>query len=134
MPGPRHPIVLLAALAVVLSLQIVRAEHIHPAGIEGRNHSLVHSHPSLIVTAGSEWAPDTHGDHRLAIFLVTTGESVLRDGADRAPDGPAVLVAVPDITPPLHGIAAIHFRADRPPPGCVVLTSPERAPPPRLPR
>jgi hypothetical protein len=124
--------VLLTALAAALSLQIVRAEHIHPAGIEGRNHSLVHSHAPLPVTAGSEWLRDAHGDHRLAIFLVAAGESVLRDAPDRAPDGPAVLAGAPGVAPPLHGVASVHPGSDRPPPRRFVPASPDRAPPPRL--
>jgi hypothetical protein len=114
--------VLLVALAV-LSLQLVRAEHIHPAGIEGRIHSLVHSHLPGSATAGGERAYAAHGDHRLAIFLAAVYESVLRHTSPCAPDSPVFLHSTFDGTPHFHRIGVVWPGANLHPPGRIACAS-----------
>jgi len=124
----RRPIVLVVALAV-LSLQLVRAEHIHPAGIEGRTRSLVHSHLPGSATTGRERAYAAHGDHRLAIFLAAVYELVLRHTSPCAPDRLVFLNSTYDSTPQLHRIGAIWPGANLHPPGRIACASQGRAPP-----
>ena len=127
-PCTRRAVVLVAGLAI-LSLQLVRAEHIHPAGIEGRTQALVHSHALGDAAADGARVRAGHGDHLLAIFLVPIYESVLRSSLQGAssnqalPDGPCE----PD--PQFHAISVVQQPVDRHPPGVVAFASPGRAPP-----
>jgi len=126
-PAIRHVVVFLAAIAV-MSLQVVRAEHIHPAGIEGRAQTLVHSHLPGPATGGPR-AYAAHGDHRLAIFLATIYESVLRNSSYAAPDGAPVSLAARIREPLFQAINAVPPQVCGYPPGLIGCASSLRAPP-----
>jgi hypothetical protein len=58
----------------VVTLPVRRAEHVHLAGIEGRNHALIHAHAVQLDLSSGLRVP-VHGDHGRAIFLTTVFES-----------------------------------------------------------
>ena len=127
-PRIRRIVVVLAALALV-SLQLVHADHIHPAGVEGRTQSLVHSHPLAFAVTGGARAFAAHGDHRLAIFLAPVYESANRLLLDHPLHVLIVLGAADQHQPRFHAVGRVRQFEDRHPPGIIDSASPERAPP-----
>jgi hypothetical protein len=112
----------------MVSLQLVRGDHIHPAGVEGRTESVVHSHP-LFAATGRTRASASHGDHRLAIFLAPIYESTVRSSFDRT-DHPLVMRdAVPDPGPGGRAHGEVAALVHRRPPGVTSGSSSGRAPP-----
>jgi hypothetical protein len=101
-----------ALASLVLSLVLVASallppEHIHPAGIEGRTHSIVHRH-SLYAFGPGPLAPSivAHGSHERALFLTTSYDSAPQFVAQ-----PPALIETPVITTP--GLGPLRsFQAD----------------------
>ena len=123
----RRPAALLIAVAVV-SLQLVQAEHIHPAGIEGRTESVVHSHGVGAPKAGTR-ASASHGDHRFAIYLAPIYESVLRNAHHSALKDLVLPDKKRDGDPQFSAIGDVQQNFDRHPPGVIARASHGRAPP-----
>ena len=123
----RRAIALLIGAAVV-SLQLVHPPHIHPAGIEGRAQSVVHSHGVGTPKAGTR-ASASHGDHRLAIYLAPIYESVLRNAHHSALKDLALPDKKRDGDPQFSAIGAVQQNFDRHPPGVIARASHGRAPP-----
>jgi hypothetical protein len=122
----RRSVVLLLAISMV-SLQMLRTEHVHPAGIEGRTESLVHSH-SLVGKWGDTRARAAHGDHRLAIFLTPIYESAAAHPSQSPPSATLTPGAIAD--DPLLGAAALMpAESDSSPPGIATHTHHGRSPP-----
>ena len=124
-----RPGVFVVVLALV-ALQLTRAEHVHPAGIEGRTRSLVHSHRVDVAPTSQARAYAAHGDHRFAIFLSSIFESVIRNSPN-PPDRPALPRATCHQEPRMDGVRILMSERDHDPPGIVARSSEGRAPPTR---
>lgn len=115
----------------VTCLPLLPKEHIHVAGIEGRNKQIVHVHPVDAAAGGSDVSvlqfhgDQFHGDHGLAIFLTTVYDSV-----SRFAQAPTVLVATAAVIAPvlqtLGVVQACTVQSAHGPPRSVWLT---RGPP-----
>jgi hypothetical protein len=123
----RAPAVLIAILALV-GLQLVRAAHVHPAGIEGRTTSVVHTHGVEVTSGNHTRTYASHGDHRLAIFLAPIYESVVRHSLN-PPDHPALLPVTYRHDSTTHASRILPTRLDHAPPGVLGLAGDGRAPP-----
>lgn len=120
-------VAILVTLAVA-SLQVVRSEHIHPAGIEGRTVSLVHDHTITIPSGSGSRAYAGHGDHGFAIFLVPIYETRAAASVEGAAGfGLSLTLLAPPR--PLRAAGFAHERGDRPPPGLLTAPHGNRAPP-----
>jgi hypothetical protein len=115
-------------LAALVTLQSARAEHVHPAGIEGRTSSLVHSHLADVAPIGPARAYAAHGDHRLAIFLSSIYESVIRN-PPIPPERPAVPHAAYHHEPRTDLVRILTTDLDHDPPGIGARPCEGRAPP-----
>ena len=123
--GSRLALTLILATTVV-TLPVRGAEHVHLAGIEGRDHALIHAHAVQLDVSSGLRMP-VHGDHGRAIFLTTVFESAKNHTR------PIAQIFAPAYGPALHpGSDALRVvvveRWNRPP-GPPGHSSVDRAPP-----
>jgi hypothetical protein len=114
---------------VFITLPLVRPDHVHPAGVEGRARAIVHNHQIPVSTTGGSQAYAAHGNHRFAIFLTSVFESV----SSKTPQAPPHVLCLPGFSssnyPHLDVLGPGHaVRLNRPagPPGEL---PPGRSPP-----
>jgi hypothetical protein len=116
----------LVLATTVVTLPLGRAEHIHPAGIEGRDQALIHAHPIQLDVSSGIRAP-VHGDHGRAIFLTTVFES-----AKNSTHPIAKIFAPahrPVLDPGTYTVRAVTGDRWIGPPGPLDSSSVDRAPP-----
>jgi hypothetical protein len=116
-------------MAALVALQSARAEHVHPAGIEGRTSSLVHTHLVDVAPISRTRAYAAHGDHRLAIFLPSIYESVIRN-PPIPPEHPALPRATYHHEPRTDFLRILTTDLEHDPPGIAARPCAGRAPPP----
>jgi hypothetical protein len=124
--GRRLAITWVLALPLVTS-PLTLAAHVHPAGIEGRDRALVHTHLMQFDTAAGIRAGN-HGDHGRAIFPSTVFENTKKHpiGANSA----HVVVAVNRaIFPPPYRTTAVVAERAHASPGPATATALDRSPP-----
>jgi hypothetical protein len=112
----------------LLTLQSARAEHVHPAGIEGRTRSVVHTHRVDLASGNHPRASASHGDHRLAIFLTAVYESVVRHSFN-PPNHPALPRLRDQYESGTHVVGILRLSRDHAPPGVLARACEGRAPP-----
>jgi hypothetical protein len=127
----RGPAVFVIVLTL-LGLPASRAEHVHPAGIEGRTTSVVHTHRVDVASGNHARAYASHGDHRLAIFLTPIYETVVRQSSN-PPNHPALLLTLYRHDSGTQVVTTLPIRPAHAPPGVLARASEGRAPP-TLPR
>ena len=123
--APRLALMLIVATTVV-TLPLRRAEHVHLAGIEGRDKALIHAHAVQLDVSSGLRVP-VHGDHGRALFLTTVFESAKNNtrpiaqmfapayGPALHPGADTVRVVVVDRWKRPHGPPG-HSSLDRAPP------------------
>lgn len=115
------------AIAGVVGFSLLSAPHVHPAGIEGRQHSLVHQHSlaHFSSASGGMSIAGAHGDHNRALFLTVSYDSISRF----VPHVPAVVDATTAILPSLGPMESVQTNDAHPAHGPPESTDPARAPP-----
>lgn len=126
--GTRCGLLFILAISV-FAAPLVRAEHVHPAGIEGRARALVHAHQTQPQAPGEHRAHAAHGNHSLAIFLTTVYESVCKNPP--APPQAILPGAQPPADPRRDVLGSVDTHGLIQSPGPPATSASGRAPPRR---